>query len=78
MIVPYRSQYRSPLRRIAAVRVASLSRRLRRPLVQLALSAALIVAATAWLHQHTPARLGQDGAVLRAGVVLAPAFQQQG
>jgi hypothetical protein len=52
--VPYRSQYRNPLRRLAAVKLWSATRVFRRPAVQAVLSAAVILGAVMVLHQRTP------------------------
>ena len=66
MTIPYRSQYRNPLRRLWAIQFSRLNRVLGRPVLQLAGAALIIVAATAWLHQRTPELPGGGTVDLRA------------
>lgn len=58
MTVPYRSQYRNPLRRQVAIALSRMVRLLGRPAVQLGVAALFVLAATLWLHQHTPEQGG--------------------
>lgn len=68
MTVPYRSQYRSPARRLLALRFGGARKLIRRPLLQLSLALAVIVGATLWLHRHTPELDGGGTVDLRASV----------
>lgn len=66
MNVPYRSQYRSTVRRLVSVRLGGLRRLLRRPSLQLGAAALMVLAATLWLHRHTPELEGGGTVDLRA------------
>lgn len=66
MDLPFQNRYRSRWMRIANLRRFSVVRVLRRPMVQWTVSAVLVLAATMWLHDKTPERLGQDQMVQRA------------
>ncbi|AVM74194.1 hypothetical protein [Magnetospirillum gryphiswaldense] len=58
MTIPYRSQYRNPLRRHLTIGLSRTVRLLSRPLVQLGVAALVTLVATLWLHQHTPEQGG--------------------
>ncbi|MBR9972259.1 hypothetical protein [Magnetospirillum sulfuroxidans] len=66
MTIPYRSQYRNPLRRLCAIHLSRLSRVLGRPVLQLGGAALIILGATVWLHQRTPELPGGGTVDLRA------------
>lgn len=58
MTVPYRSQYRNPLRRHLTIGLGRMVRLLSRPVVQLGVAALFVLTTTLWLHQHTPEQGG--------------------
>lgn len=58
MTIPYRSQYRNPLRRHLAIGLGRTVRLLSRPLVQLGVAVLFMLATTLWLHQQTPEQGG--------------------
>jgi len=58
MTIPYRSQYRNPLRRHLTIGLSRMVRLLSRPPVQLGVAALFVLTATLWLHQHTPEQGG--------------------
>lgn len=68
MFLAYRSQYRNPLRRLAAIKLGRLHRLLGRPVLQLGGAALMIVMATVWLHHRTPVLHGAGEVDLRAAL----------
>jgi hypothetical protein len=54
MTVPYRSQYRNPLRRRVVIGLFKVMRVLDRPVLQLGVAGLAVLMATAWLYAHTP------------------------
>lgn len=76
MDLPYQNRYRARWLRIANLGRFSVVKVLRRPMVHWTVSAMLVLAATIWLHDQTPERLGQDQMVQRAADIAAPQSRQ--
>lgn len=68
MMVPYKSQYRNPLRRLTIITLVRLHRILGRPVLQLGGAALVILLVTLWLHERTPVL--QGGGVVQLHAAL--------